>query len=152
MTIFTLYIFDRNGNCLFHKDWCRQKVNTLTKDEERKLLFGMIHSIKAFVDKMSPKDGQNGFHSYSTNEYKLHFYESPTGFKFILTTDTRVGNITETLKKIYSQVYVKYVVRNPLCDLNMPISSSLFETKLESFINDLPFYEDVSSTNKEEYR
>jgi len=147
MTVFTLYIFDRNGNCLFQKDWCRKKINSLSTDEERKLIFGMIHSIKAFVDKMSPKDGQNGFHSYTTNEYKLHFYESPSGFKFILTTDIRVGNTSDILRKLYSQVYVKYVVRNPLCELNQTIKSSLFESKLESFICDLPFYEDISSEN-----
>nr|CAB3267217.1 trafficking protein particle complex subunit 1-like [Phallusia mammillata] len=142
MTIHLLHIYDRNGNSLFAKEWSRKKSSNLTKVEEQKLLFGMIHSIKSFVTKMSPKDGKEGFISYTTSRYKIHFYESPTGLKFILLTDIFVGNIRETMKKLYSSVYVEFVVRNPLCPLNEPIRSSLFETKLETFMTGLSFFED----------
>lgn len=32
-----------------------------------------------------------GFHSFRTDTYKLHFFETPTGFKFVLTTDPGAG-------------------------------------------------------------
>jgi len=49
---------------------------------------------------------KEGFLSYATSRYKLHFYESPTGVLFIMMTDTSVGNIKETMKKLYSSVSV----------------------------------------------
>lgn len=38
------------------------------------------------------------------------------------------------------QIYVEYVVRNPVCDLDKPITSELFQTKLDEFIRGLPFF------------
>ena len=46
----------------------------------------------------------HGLLSYRTSQYKLHFYETPTGLKFVLNTDLSVGNIRDALHHIYSQV------------------------------------------------
>jgi len=122
----------------------------MEETQEKKLLFGMVHSIKAFVDKMSPIDGKDGFKfagSYSTSKYKLHFYETPTGLQLIMMTDTNTGPVTDILKKIYSSVYVKYGVRNPLVKLTSPIESSLFESKLDELVTSLPFYSSLASTS-----
>jgi len=56
MTVHLLHIYARNGDSLYEKEWNRKKTSNLTKAEEKKLLFGFIHSIKSFVMKMSPKD------------------------------------------------------------------------------------------------
>lgn len=56
MTIYTLHIFDNKGSCLFDKEWVRNKTSSLPKEQEIKLMFGMIHSINSFVSKMSPCD------------------------------------------------------------------------------------------------
>jgi hypothetical protein len=47
---------------------------------------------------------KNSFISYRTNKYKLHFYETPTGLKFVLNTDLSVGNIRDMLHDIYNKV------------------------------------------------
>lgn len=115
----------------------------MEREQEKKLLFGMVHSIKSFVDKMSPIDGKDGFKfagSYCTSKYKLHFYETPTGLQLIMMTDTSVGSVTEVLKKIYGSVFVKYGVRNPLVDLTASIESELFANKLDDLVKDLSFY------------
>ena len=57
MTVYLLHIYDRNGNSVFEKEWCRRKSSNLSKEQEQKLVFGMIHSIKSFVSKMAPRDG-----------------------------------------------------------------------------------------------
>ena len=44
------------------------------------------------------------FCSYSTSKYKLNFYETPSGLKFVLNTDLGVGNIRETMLHLYSKV------------------------------------------------
>ena len=46
----------------------------------------------------------HGLLSFRTSQYKLNFYETPTGLKFVLNTDLSVGNIRDVLQQIYSQV------------------------------------------------
>lgn len=83
---------------------------------------GLLLSIKSFVQRLSPLDSlvsfsrtfncfyrnfpfrKDGFHSFKTNVYKLNYYETPTGLKFILNTDPQVGNIRDTLHQLYSNV------------------------------------------------
>ena len=44
------------------------------------------------------------FASYRTNKYKLNYYETPSGLKFIMNTDLSVGNIRDIMKTIYRKV------------------------------------------------
>lgn len=134
MTLFNLYIFDRNGTCLYYAEWNRRKLSGISQDEEFKLMFGMLFSIRSFVSRMSPTDQKEGFTSYKTNQYKLHLYETPSGLKFVLNTDLSVGNIHDVLQQLYSQIYVEYVVKNPACIQGQPITSELFKTKLDEFV------------------
>lgn len=139
MTVYNLYIFDRNCSCLYYKEWARNKDAGISRDEEFKLMYGMIFSIKSLLTRLSTTSAKEGFVSYTTTQYKLHFYETPTGLKFVLNTDTNVGNIQDTLWDIYSKLFVEYVIRNPLCKPGEPIESVLFASKLDSYVQTLPF-------------
>lgn len=46
---------------------------------------------------------------------------------------------------LYFQIYVEYVVKNPLTELGEPITSELFRTKLDEYIRGLPFFTPKSS-------
>eukprot|EP00050_Salpingoeca_kvevrii_P000633 m.152626 g.152626 ORF g.152626 m.152626 type:complete len:79 (-) comp10166_c0_seq4:365-601(-) len=48
-----------------------------------------------------------GFQYYKTSSYKLNFFETLTGLKFVLTTDLNVGDISSELREIYSQVHIR---------------------------------------------
>lgn len=55
MTIFTLYIFSRRGACLYYAEW--QRPHSTLKDmpeEDRKLMFGLLFSLKQLMNKMNP--------------------------------------------------------------------------------------------------
>jgi hypothetical protein len=74
--------------------------------QEAKLLYGMLFSIKSFVNKLSPTEMCDGFLSYKTNAYRLNFFETPSNLKFVLNSDVHVTHpiIRDLLGKIYSQV------------------------------------------------
>lgn len=55
MTIHSLYIYSRNGTCLYYAEWFRPR-NTLADapGEDAKLMFGLLFSLKLLVNKMTP--------------------------------------------------------------------------------------------------
>jgi trafficking protein particle complex subunit 1 len=80
----------------------------------------------------------NSFLSYRTGEYKLHYYETPTRMKFAMLTDTKTNNLRVALHQIWANLYVEYVVKNPLSPVEHPggvgVANELFEQSLQRFI------------------
>lgn len=139
MTIYNLYIFDRNCSCLYYKEWAREKEAGISQDEEFKLMYGMIYSLKSLISRLSITSAKEGLLGYTASNYKLHYFETPTGFKFVMNTDIGVGDIQEILRHIYAKIFVEYVVRNPLLRPGDKVDSELFATKLDDYVQDLSF-------------
>lgn len=140
MTVYNIYIFDKHGTCLFYKSWNGKKTRSLPEDQEFKLMYGMIFSIKSFISRMSDKTSKDSFVSYKTSQYKLHYYESPTGIKIILNTDVNVGRLQDTLQHIYKKIFVEYVVCNPQCKPDSWVESELFAKTLTQYVESLSFF------------
>eukprot|EP00743_Colponemidia_sp_Colp-15_P006321 GILK01006800.1.p1 GENE.GILK01006800.1~~GILK01006800.1.p1 ORF type:complete len:139 (-),score=6.21 GILK01006800.1:214-630(-) len=136
--LFNLYIFNRQGQCLYYEEWNRKKAvkNVI---EDQKLVFGLLWSLKSFTQKIAPRP-VNTFNSFTTPTYKMHCFETGSGLKFILNTDPSVGDLKEDLRHLYSNVYVEYVSKNPLYSPNEPITCPAFSTNLRNYLMGLPCY------------
>ncbi|MQL98102.1 hypothetical protein Taro_030808, partial [Colocasia esculenta] len=122
---YMLYLFNRHGVCLLYREWHRP-VRTLDAQQDQKLMFGLLFSLRSFTAKIDPTSVEKGnlgvpllpgqgcsFHSFSTNTYKLSFMESASGVKIILVTHPKCGDLREYMAYIYN-LYVEYVPKNPI--------------------------------------
>lgn len=48
-----LYVFNRNGVCLLYREWNRP-LKTLNPQQDHKLMFGLLFSLKSLTAKMDP--------------------------------------------------------------------------------------------------
>lgn len=99
------------------------------------------------------------FVSFTTSQYKLHYYETPTNIKFVMLTDLKSPPMRVALQQIYINLFVEYggchsfhdmpifsltgrpyrlVVKNPLSPTEHPggvgVNNELFEESLEQFV------------------
>lgn len=89
------------------------------------------------MKKLLKKRCDGTFNSFTTSGYKLHFFETPTGLKLILISDPQANNLSLELQKIYKEIYVEYVAKNPLYKIDDPINCSHFVIKLDNHIRNL---------------
>ena len=51
----SLYVFSKRGTCLFYVEWHRPRsMLAEMPDEDRKLMFGLVFSLKQLMNKMNP--------------------------------------------------------------------------------------------------
>mmetsp|Transcript_22717 Transcript_22717/g.26328 ORF Transcript_22717/g.26328 Transcript_22717/m.26328 type:complete len:176 (-) Transcript_22717:146-673(-) len=174
MTVHSIHIFDRKGATVFTKTFSvaatKQQQHLLQSgpsepgvsplDEQRKLVFGMLFSIREIVGTLSPDNKSSALHSVRTGAATLHSYETLSGLRFALYTSNNVpsskGSATsnkseysesisarDALKYIYSNIYVEYVIRSPLYTSNngnFNVGSTTFEKNLDVYLASLPWY------------
>jgi hypothetical protein len=68
--------------------------------------------------RLSSSIREEAFTSYTTSQYKLHFYETQTGYRFILLSDPSTDSLRFVLRQIHVGPFVEHVVRNPLIQMN----------------------------------
>jgi len=134
MPIFTFYIFDRNDRCVFYREWPnRTRPRPSNPMEEEQLMIGLLKALKSFVSKTAPTESAV-FSNYTTSTYKLHYFESGTAIKFVLTTDPKTPSQADELREIYANYYVEYISKNPLHKLGGPIECTSFSNAIDKFI------------------
>ncbi|KAJ9106004.1 hypothetical protein QFC19_003340 [Naganishia cerealis] len=90
-------------------------VAGLPFDEQAKLVYGVLLSLRNMVKKLSGRDSEQ-FTAYRTSSYKFHLYTTPTNFHFIMMSDPLADSLRGVLRQLYVGPFVTYVVRNPLVD------------------------------------
>ena len=61
---------------------------------------------------------EEAFTSYRTPYYKLHLYETLTGYRFVLLSDASTDSLRFVLRQLYTGPFIDYVVRNPLVEMD----------------------------------
>jgi hypothetical protein len=124
----------------------------MNMSETKRNMYGLLFELKRFIAKTAPSGKTPDYFSYTTNAYKLHCYETATGRKFIILTDTAVGDMKDELKKIYNQIFVEYVIKNPLFHPGTSASRGadsaseslkdceLFNIELLKYLQSLPYW------------
>ncbi|CAM1505566.1 Fc.00g112030.m01.CDS01 [Cosmosporella sp. VM-42] len=145
MTVYSFYIFDRHTECIYAKSWLPNptpdipSTTTRASSDDAKLIFGSIFSLRNMTRKLGGDD--DAFISYRTGQYKLHFYETPSNLRFVLLTDTGTLSMRNVLHQIYINLWVEYVVKNPLSPVEHKggdgVKNELFELGLDQFIRGL---------------
>ncbi|KKY32718.1 putative sybindin-like family protein [Diaporthe ampelina] len=115
------------------------KTKSTRAQNDAKLIFGTVFSLRNMVRKLGGDD--DAFISYRTGQYRMHYYETPTNLRFVLLTDTATMSMRNVLHQIYINLWVEYVVKNPLSPVEHKggagITNELFEMGLDQFIRGL---------------
>ncbi|KAK4123192.1 snare-like protein [Parathielavia appendiculata] len=167
MVVYSFYIFDRHTECIYSKTWlptssdpssgsgpATATATTTTTNhnhynpatalrpstaDDAKLIFGAVFSLRNMVRKLGGDD--DAFVSYRTAHYKLHYYETASSLRLVMLTDTATLSMRNVLHQIYINLWVEYVVKNPLSPVEhkggVGVRNELFELGLDQFIRGL---------------
>lgn len=108
--------------------------------ETNRFLMGMLSAVSGIVSMLSPGDESNKFETLSTSEYRLDFFESLTGYKFVVLSEPNDSisrfDVRAEFEKLYNLLFVPLVIRNPMFDPN-DLVGTLLEAKCDVFIEEL---------------
>jgi trafficking protein particle complex subunit 1 len=156
MAVHSLHIFDRKGKTLYTKRYAAASASAESEDpeqlsEQRKLVFGMIFSLREIAKMLAPptSNDNSGLHSVKTGASTLHNYETSSGLRFALYTTPGANNSQTNggkaeraaLSHIYDELWIQCVTRSPLYIPTSPnVAETNFEQKLDAFLKSQPWF------------
>ncbi|KAK4535855.1 hypothetical protein CDCA_CDCA06G1880 [Cyanidium caldarium] len=153
---YNFYLFNREGACLCYREWNRPRPGVDALQDQRNM-FGLLFAMKQLCNGWAPvEEGATALaaeapdaawdpdarlrtarpllRSYTTASYQLHYLETPTGLRFVLTTSVHAGDLTRVLQRIYREAYVECAARNPLYRLGTSVMSDAFRKRLDAIV------------------
>ncbi|WWC59379.1 uncharacterized protein I303_101931 [Kwoniella dejecticola CBS 10117] len=136
MTIHGLWVISKAGGLVFSRSYSDvlppQPVNTILT------LAGILHGIHAITAKLTPAPIPgvpiSGLESFEAEGWGGKVFLTPTGTKFVVLHSLPQAGLDDLLRRIY-EIYSDAVMKNPFHTPEMPINSSLFETKLQTLMS-----------------
>jgi hypothetical protein len=83
------------------------------------------------------------FTSYRTSTYRLHLYETLSGYKFVMLGDPVSDGLRRVMHQIYIGPFVEYVVRNPLATMDSKeqgIDNEYFRASVDRLVRGMPMF------------
>ncbi|KEY68478.1 hypothetical protein S7711_01250, partial [Stachybotrys chartarum IBT 7711] len=151
-TVFALIIINKAGGLVYNKTFHDTGLNKISTNDYL-VLAGTFHGIHAIAARLNPvkappsrptsegsmpsrPEPSTGLEVLETENFRMQCFNTMTGTKFLLFTDTTQTNVDVTLRRIYD-LYADYVMKNPFYSLEMPIRCDIFDRKLLSYIREI---------------
>ena len=136
--IYLFYIFDRHCNCIYDRQyWGQGSINKNNDLDRLKLLFGTLYSLKTICGKLVE---DNQLKLFSIGDFRLHYYELASTYKFVLVSDAHVDNLQLVLYTLYSKYFVETVALNALSPVEFGtgyIRNSDFVTGCDEYLKSI---------------
>ncbi|KAM7184162.1 Sybindin-like protein [Naviculisporaceae sp. PSN 640] len=154
MTVFALIIINKAGGLVYNRTFYEGGLNKISTNDLL-VLAGTFHGVHAITSRLNPvkppppqpQPGQpaglltrpeppSGLEVLESENFRLQCFNTMTGIKFLLFTDTTQANVDVTMRRVY-EMYSDYVMKNPFYQLEMPIRCDMFDRKLSSYIREI---------------
>ena len=123
----------------------------LTKRQQQtgRLLAGLLYSMRRFCEQIGPSvspsnsssSSSSSFNSFTTANYKLHYFETPTGYGFACLSSRDVPYLYEALQHIYVSLFLELILKSPSFIPAKQIDSPVFAEHLHMFLSSLPAWD-----------
>ncbi|RBA15213.1 hypothetical protein FPRO05_12693 [Fusarium proliferatum] len=147
LTIFALIVINKAGGLVYNKIF-HEGLQTISTNDYL-VLAGTFHGVHAITSRLNPvknlpgatppgnrPEPSSGLEVLETENFRMQCFNTMTGTKFLLFTDTTQANVDVTIRRIYD-LYADYVMKNPFYSLEMPIRCDIFDRKLLSYIREI---------------
>ncbi|KAK6071068.1 sybindin-like family protein [Seiridium cupressi] len=146
--VLALIIINKAGGLIYNRTFA-EGLNQLNTNDYL-VLAGTFHGVHAITTRLNPlkahqpptapgtrPEPPNGLEVLETENFRMQCFNTQTGIKFLLFTDTLQTGVTEgTVRKVY-ELYADYVMKNPFYQLEMPVRCEMFDRKLNSYIREI---------------
>ncbi|PLW10963.1 hypothetical protein PCANC_22215 [Puccinia coronata f. sp. avenae] len=92
------------------------KYAGLPFDEEAKLVYGVVFSLRNLLQKLDGK--KEVLHGYTTSAYMLHILTTPSNHTFALFSSPMSESMAPALQTLWRTAWLDFVVRNPLVSID----------------------------------
>ncbi|KAG9257059.1 Sybindin-like protein [Emericellopsis atlantica] len=145
MTVFALIVINKAGGLIYNKNF-HDGLNKISTNDYL-VLAGTFHGVHAITARLTPirppappaglrPEQVSGLEVLETENFRMQCFNTLTGVKFLLFTDTTQTNVDVTIRKVYD-LYADYVMKNPFYSLEMPIRCEMFDRKLQSYVREI---------------
>ncbi|KAI1304774.1 Sybindin-like protein [Xylaria venustula] len=149
MGILALIVINKAGGLIYNRNF-GDGLNQLNTNDYL-VLAGTFHGVHAITTRLNPvkqaasattdsipnrPDPPSGLEVLESENFRLQCFNTLTGTKFLLFTDTLQANVDVAMRKVYD-LYADYVTKNPFYQLDMPIRCDTFDRKLNSYIREI---------------
>ncbi|KAI0391155.1 Sybindin-like protein [Xylariaceae sp. FL0594] len=152
MAILGLIVINKAGGLIYNRTF-GEGLNQLNTNDYL-VLAGTFHGVHAITTRLNPlqanqrplssaaggipsrPDPPAGLEVLESENFRLQCFNTLTGTKFLLFTDTLQANVDVAMRKVYD-LYADYVTKNPFYQLEMPIRCEAFDRKLNSYIREI---------------
>ncbi|KAK8137717.1 Transport protein particle subunit trs23, partial [Apiospora sp. TS-2023a] len=155
--VIALLIINKAGGLIYNRTF-GEGLNQLNSNDYL-VLAGTFHGVHAITARLNPLREHQAAHYYAqqqqqhhhsasgsiapsglevmeTENFRLQCFNTQTGTKFLLFTDTMQANVDVAMRKVY-ELYADYVMKNPFYQLEMPVRCDMFDRKLNSYIREI---------------